>query len=152
MSAYRVLKIALFVAVTVIIIYAIYGAFFKDSIGRSKSTFSFEEPKKYELKPISNPYEVSLNQILINLGEGDFRYLKSEISVEAPTKQDVKLIQENREILRRLVLEIASHENADHLITPEGKEAFKQRIIDEARMKLGLRISSVYFRNFILAE
>jgi len=152
MSNYRVGNIALIVAILVALIYIIYGTFFKQTFSSSSSMFSFAPPNRSAPKPITNPNEIGLDQILINLGKGDFRFLKAEISVEAPSKNDAKEAQKNKEALRRMVLHLASQEDGTILATPAGKEAFKERIISEARMQLGLRLSGVYFRNFVLAE
>jgi flagellar basal body-associated protein FliL len=152
MSGYRVGNIALIVAIMVAFVYIIYGSFFKESTKSSSSMFSFAPSSKTEPKPITNPNEVGLEQILINLGKGEYRFLKAEISVEAPSKNDVKQIQKSQEALRRMVLHLASQEDVNALATPSGKEAFKARIIKEAETQLGLRLNAVYFRNFVLAE
>jgi flagellar basal body-associated protein FliL len=152
MSGYRVGNIALFVAIVVAIVYIIYGAFFKGGIKSSSSTFSFAPQAKSEPKPIINPNEIGLEQILINLGKGQYSYLKAEISVEAPSKAETKNIKQNKELLRRLILQLASREDGDVLSTPAGKEAFKERIRDEAQNQLGLNLNAIYFRNFVLAE
>lgn len=152
MSGYRVGNIALFVAIVVAIVYIIYGAFFKEGIKSSSSTFSFAPQAKSEPKPIINPNEIGLEQILINLGKGHYSYLKAEISVEAPSKAETKNIKQNKELLRRLILQLASREDGDVLSTPAGKEAFKERIRDEAQSQLGLNLNAIYFRNFVLAE
>lgn len=150
MSGYRVGNIALIVAIAVAFIYIIYGAFFKESSGTSM--FSFAPSNRSEPKPIVNPNEVGLEQILINLGKGDFRFLKAELSVEAPSKSETKNILKNKESLRRLILQLASREDGNVLATPNGKEAFKELIKNEAKNQLGLNLNAVYFRNFVLAE
>lgn len=61
-------------------------------------------------------------------------------------------IDRHREPLRRLVLMIASEEDGDALVTSQGKEQFKQRIIKEAQAQLGLTLEGVYFQNFVLAR
>lgn len=152
MSGYRVGNIALMVAILVVFVYIIYGSFFKEKSSSSSSMFSFAPSAKTEPKPIMNPNEIGLEQILINLGKGEFRFLKAEISVEASSSAHTKQIQKNKEALRRLVLNLASHEDGNILATPAGKEAFKTLIINEARIQLGLRLDAVYFRNFVLAE
>lgn len=63
-----------------------------------------------------------------------------------------KNIKQNKELLRRLILQLASREDGDVLSTPAGKEAFKERIRDEAQSQLGLNLNAIYFRNFVLAE
>jgi len=140
------------VAIAVAIIYLIYGAFFKENSQSNQSMFGFTPQTKSEPKPITNSNEVGLEQILINLGKGDFRFLKAEISVEGPSKSDTKNIQKNKEALRRMILSLASHEDGNILATPSGKEAFKDKIVNESRVQLGLKINAVYFRNFVLAE
>ncbi len=153
MTGYRVGNIALAVAIIVIITYAIYGSFFKENPLRNNRAFGTTGQEiRPSLRKIVNPDEVALEQILINLGKGDFRFLKAEISVEGETKVEVQKIKDNHEALRRLVLHIASKEDGNLLATPNGKEAFKSRIIQDAKTRLGLNISYIHFRNFVLAE
>jgi flagellar basal body-associated protein FliL len=49
-------------------------------------------------------------------------------------------------------LQLASREDGNVLATPNGKEAFKELIKNEAKNQLGLNLNAVYFRNFVLAE
>lgn len=153
MTGYRVGNIALAVAIAVIVVYMIYGSFIKENpLRQTNKMFGVVGKSKPTLREIVNPDEVALEQILINLGKGDFRFLKAEISVEADNKSEAKKIKDNNEALRRLILFIASKEDGNRLATPSGKDAFKKRIIEDSRSKLGLNISSIHFRNFVLAE
>ena len=147
MNAYRASKIALAVALSVLLIYVIYGTFFKDG------------PKQFGLaingapkKESTNPLETNLDQILINLSQGQFSHLKAEIAVTSGSKQSKKDVEEYKEGLRRMVLLIASKEDGDALATPEGKAQFKARIKEEARRQMGIELEDVYFRNFVLAR
>jgi flagellar basal body-associated protein FliL len=146
MNAYRASKIALVVALVVLMIYTIYGAFFKD--GPQFGLAINGSPKKES----TNPLETNLNQILINLPQGEFGYLKAEIAVTSSSKEGKKNVEAYQEGLRRLVLQIASREDGDALATPEGKAQFKARIKEAARQEMGIELEDVYFRNFVLAR
>ncbi|MBE0495585.1 MAG: flagellar basal body-associated FliL family protein [Campylobacterales bacterium] len=146
MGGYRVSKITIFVILAVSIVYLIYGTFFKEGprfgVGAMPSS----------VRGSTDPLETGLDQILINLSKGQYSFLKAEIAVKAENRAAKAEIDRLREPLRRLVLNIASKEDGEILATPQGKEQFKARIIQEARQQLGLELEGVYFQNFVLAR
>lgn len=146
MNGKRVLKITLIVLASVAFIYLVYGTFFKDgprfgtatSLGTSKVS--------------TDPLEVPLDQIIINLGKGPYSFLKAEISFKAYNSSGKDLIVENSEMVRRLVLNLASRTDGTELATDRGKQEFKQSLIKAVNEQLGLNVEAVYFRNFVLAR
>jgi len=146
MGGYRVSKIVAMVLLLVAVVYLIYGTFFKE--GPRFGTANLASKSRVS----TDPLETGLDQILINLSKGQYSFLKAEIAVKAPNAAAKAQIDRHREPLRRLVLMIASEEDGDALVTSQGKEQFKQRIIKEAQAQLGLTLEGVYFQNFVLAR
>ncbi|MCK9546457.1 MAG: flagellar basal body-associated FliL family protein [Sulfurospirillaceae bacterium] len=154
MSGVRVGNIALAVAIIVIVIYLIYGSLASENPLRKTKAFDFASDKnpRRVLQEVVNPLEVPLDQIMINLGKGDYRVLKATFSVEAHNEHEVSKIRANEEALRRIILNVASSEDGNKLATDKGKEEFKDKIINSARSSLGLNIRYLHFRNFVLAK
>ena len=134
MGGYRVSRTVAIVLLLVAVVYLIYGTFFKD--GPRFGTANLASKSRVS----TDPLETGLDQVIINLSKGQYSFLKAEIAVKAPNTAAKAQIDRHREPLRRLVLMIASEEDGDALVTSQGKEQFKQRIIKEAQAQLGLTL------------
>lgn len=142
----RLLQIILIVIFSVALVYLIYGTFFKDGPRFAKSTV-------VGTKEVStDPLEVPLDQIIINLGRGPYSFLKAEISLKAYDSYGAKQIMQKKEMVRRLVLNLASRADGEELATERGKEEFKKILMDSVNDQLGLNVQAIYYRNFVLAQ
>ena len=146
MSTKRLLQIIMTVILSVAFVYLVYGTFFKDGPRFGKAT----SLGKNEVS--TDPLEVPMDQIIINLGKGSYSFLKAELSLKAHDRTGAKQIIENSEMIRRLVLNIAARTDGEELATDRGKQEFKQELIKSINDQLGLNVQAIYFRNFVLAK
>ena len=146
MNSKRIIQIILLVIASVGFVYMIYGTFFKEGPRFGKATFS------KSLKVSTDPLEVALDSIVINLGKGPYSYLKVEISLKAYDSLGKKDIDQNSALVRRLILQLSSQQDGNELATDQGKQAFKREIQEVLNDQLRLNVEAVYFRNFVLAR
>lgn len=119
------------------IIYVLYATFFGKDLDSKGST---------------NPNELALDTIVIEVQGGAFSFLKADISLEGVDKVNAKLLKANHEQIRRLLLNLSSQEDGGELLQDTYKKIFKKKIKNEINQRFGIKVGSVYFRNFVLAK
>jgi len=99
---------------------------------------------------------VALEPFVVNLADQDAtRFLRLTLSLLIP-EEHAKEVEENavaKARIRSAVLEFLAQQNADALITPEGKAALKKEIGTRARKAIamkGMHITDVLFSEFVV--
>lgn len=137
MNNIKTLRTVIGIVLTVIIIFSLYGIFFKDKLDKSKRT---------------DPNIVNFDTITTNVQGGDYNYLKIDISLQSPNDFTTKNIKEYKNQIRRTLLNIAMSQDGKTLLTPKGKEMMKNRIKLKIKREFGVDVKSVYFSNFVMAD
>ena len=145
MERNKVSKIVMGIIIAVTLTYIIYGTFFKSGPNFGFNSMSIS-------KVSTDPLEVALDNMVINLGKGQFSYVKAEFSIKTGSKSSSKVLSQNREGVRRLILSILSRQDGDELVTDKGKQMLKKLISESINEQIGIQVEDVYFRNFVLAK
>jgi flagellar protein FliL len=148
-------KMPIVIAAIVVVNAAAIGGFFLLS-GRSggekaekKEAAKAEEPKKDEEGPKVGPLVV-LDSFIVNVAQGDARYLKAELSVEIESVEKKKEFDELKPLVRNEILLALSAIDVERAKTANGKKEFEKRVAAAIRKRLGSElIRNVYFTEFV---
>ncbi len=156
MNGTKVLKISIAVIISVALIYFIVYIFIYGDKSTSANYKKFGQTVARSDNSSStlgtDPTEVPLDGILINLRGGKYKYMKADLSLKMNSVSEKKDIEKNISYIRDLVLRYSATKNSDELETEKGKEKFKQELKDIIYDKFGYEVEAVYFRNFVLAD
>ncbi len=155
MNGSKALKISIVIIVLVVSVYFLVDTFiYSDKQARVKyQNFSQQVSRTSKISTEgTDPAEVSLSGILINLKGGQYHYLKADMSFKMKDKNDKSDIQKNIQQVRDLVLRYTTTIDSSQLVTTKGKEEYKQGLKKVINDTFGYKIEDIYFRNFVLAE
>ena len=98
---------------------------------------------------------VPLETFLVNLSDpGGNRFLKATIKLVVDSEADAKHIQENAALMshaRSAILELLTEQNAQALVTAEGKKKLKEAIVAAAAKVLKKqKVHDVLFAEFVV--
>lgn len=146
----KIFRISFFIIGTLLIIGAIvvnlvfYG-------GDTKPTYT-SMPKQVKVTNIStDPNELSVDRIFINLRSNKYKILKADIAVKMKTSAGKKALQSDMNNVRNALLQYIASIDANSLDTPKGKEKLKNELLDVLEESFGYEIESIYWKNIILS-
>lgn len=113
--------------------------------------FVFFDKNLYGLSAQRNTNELQLDTIVIEVRGREFSYLKADLSLETNNKKAVKTMKQNKQYIRKIMLQIFEKEDGRELLYEQTKEQLKSKIKKEIKNSLGVDVKQVYFRNFVLA-
>jgi flagellar FliL protein len=98
---------------------------------------------------------VKMEPFVVNLADtGASRFLRCNLSLVVADEALAKEIEEKPVELARVrsaILELLALQQADQLVTPEGKEALKQQIVERAAHAVHeLKVADVLFSEFVI--
>jgi flagellar basal body-associated protein FliL len=151
----NILKIIIGVIIAVALIYAIVGTFFM-SDGKTNTNFSgfgnMVAPNRDSSTVSTDKLEVNVDEILINMRSGNYKYMKADMSFKMKDKSNKDALVKNMPYIRDTILRFSSNQNSNKLATSQGKQQYKQDLKDLIYESYGLSIDDIYFRNFVLAK
>ncbi|WP_331774903.1 flagellar basal body-associated FliL family protein [Sulfurospirillum sp. 1612] len=100
----------------------------------------------------SDPTEVALDGILINLKSGQYRYMKADMTFKMKDQADKDLLEKNMKKVRDLILRYSSSLDSSQLSREPEREAYKKELKKLIYQTLGFDVQNIYFRNFVLAQ
>ena len=155
MNEMKALKISALVVVLVALIYLIVKVFiYGDSgtkVNYQKFGKSVARNKKISTEG-TNPADVAIDGILINIGGNQYQYMKSDMTFKMKNKSDKKAIEKNIQAVRDLILRYTSTKKGSSLVTQQGKQEYKKELINLIYRSFGYEVQAIYFRNFVLAQ
>ena len=98
---------------------------------------------------------VPMEPFVVNLADqGSSRFLRCNLSLVLAEEEEAKELSEKPVDLARVrsaILELLAEQQADGLVTPEGKEALKKAIADRAAKAVHeLKVVDVLFSEFVI--
>lgn len=99
----------------------------------------------------SDPMELSLDTIFINIHAQKYKILKADIAFKMKTSGDKKILKNNTDGMRNAILQYVAFMDANQLDTEKGKDKLKQDLIDLMNERFSAQVETVYFKNFILS-
>lgn len=149
----KILKISAIVILAVAAIYIIVATFFTSSAQTSTEFGGFGKMVSSKTNSRStDKLEVVLDEVLINMSSGQYRYMKSDMSFKMKNEQNRDQIKKNMPHIRDTILRFSGNQDSDKLATDEGKQQYKKDLKDLIYESYGLEIEDIYFRNFVLAR
>ncbi len=100
----------------------------------------------------SDPTEVALDGILINLKSGQYQFMKADMTFKMKDQADRELLEKNMRKVRDIILRYSSSLDSSQLSREPEREAYKKEIKKLLYQTLGFDIQDIYFRNFVLAQ
>ncbi len=155
MNGMKALKISAAIIAIVTLIYFMVSVFI---YGNTKTNVNY---KKFGQSVAGNtkistegtdPTDVAVNGILINVGGRQYQYMKSDMTFKMKSKSDKKAIEQNIQVVRDLILRYTSTKSGNDLSTQKGKQEYKKALIKLIRNNFGYEVQAIYFRNFVLAQ
>lgn len=150
----KVLKVSAIVVLAVIIIYLVVGLFFMSSNKSGEfNTFgsSFKASSQSSSRS-TDPLEVNMDKVLINLRSGQYRYMKADMSFKMGDENQKEIVLDSMPRIRDTILKFSSNQDSDEMKTDAGKEKFKEDLKNLIYDRHGIQIDAIYFRNFVLAQ
>jgi len=153
-------KMPIVVAAIVVLNAAALGAFFFLSGRGGASGKEGEEEKEAAAKKAHEGEEgegekkvgplVVLDSFIVNLDQGEARYLKAELSVEIESIEKKKEFDEIKPIVRNEILMGLTSIDVVKAKTVRGKKELEKKITDSIRARLGSElVRNVYFTEFV---
>jgi flagellar FliL protein len=98
---------------------------------------------------------VAFDPFVVNLADaGSTRFLRLSLRLVINSEEVAKEMEEHeleRMKVRSAILELLAQQTADHLVTPEGKTALKEAIIERAGHALNeVKVLDVLFTEFVV--
>jgi flagellar protein FliL len=123
--------------------------------------FYFKAPKAHakavepEPEPETPKGIVPMEPFVVNLADaGATRFLRANISLVVSDEEHAKELEENavdKARIRSAILELLAQQNADKLVTPEGKDELKKTIAERvAHAVHELKVLDVLFSEFVI--
>lgn len=98
----------------------------------------------------TDPNEVNLDNIVINIRSDNYKILKADFGLKFKNKNSQKALEENINAVRSAILQHITIMDSNLLHTEKGKELLKQSLIELLEEKYGFQIETLFFKNFIL--
>lgn len=156
MKKIRILQIS--VAIVVLVFAAYYMVQYLQKRKQVNSTFSGGFGHVVASKVTksstygSDPTDVALDGILINLKSGQYQFMKADMTFKMKDQADKELLEKNMRKVRDLILRYTSSLDSSQLLREPEREAYKKELKKLIYQTLGLDIKDIYFRNFVLAQ
>jgi flagellar FliL protein len=101
--------------------------------------------------PIVVKVTVPLEPVVVNLAGETRRYVRVAVSLGVPSAKDAKEIEESKAQLLDLVIAVIASQDADSLVTEEGREQVKEDLLARIHEELKLeKVGRVYFTEFVI--
>ncbi len=155
MNGIKALKISVLVVIVVAVIYTIVSVFMHGDKQTSANYKKFGQSVARDKKTSTegtDPSDVPVNGVLINLRGNQYSYMKSDMTIKMKNKADKKKLEKNIQKVRDLILRYSSTKSGSILATPKGKEEYKNDLKDMISNTFGYEVQAIYFRNFVLAQ
>lgn len=146
-------KKGLFMAIIALVLLGGGGAgayffYFKPATVEAKGKAAEPEPEAEEATGI-----LTLEPFVVNLAEAG-RFLRCNLSLVVADEVLAKELEEKPVEVARVrsaILELLAEQHAEELVTPEGKEALKNSIIERAERAVHeLKVADVLFSEFVV--
>ncbi len=145
----KVIKISLiFVTLMVIVGFLGIKLVLKDDM---KYHYTSSPTVKKATNTSTDPSELSLDTINININSSKYRLLRADIALKMRVPEGKKALQLNMEAVRNLLLKYLNSMDANGLESVEGKERLKAKITEMIEDAFGQKVEAVYLKNFILS-
>ncbi len=117
----------------------------------SKPTYTSNPPTTKVTNISTDPTELSLDTIFINIRSSKYKIFKADIAFKMKNERDKKALDKNMENVRNALLQYLATMDANNLDTVKGKEQLKLDLIDMMESSFGYKIETIYFKNIILS-
>lgn len=111
--------------------------------------FAAKEVKANNLS--TDPKELNLETIFINIKSEKYRILKVDMAVRMKSASDKKALEKNMESVRNVLLQYLASMDANRLSSQRGKDDLKEDLADVLESSFGYKIDTIYWKNFILS-
>lgn len=98
----------------------------------------------------SDPNEVNLDNIIINIRSDHYKILKADFGLKLKNSSSQKALEENMHAVRSAILQHITIMDSSQLHTEKGKERLKESLIELLENNYGFQIETLFFKNFIL--
>lgn len=108
-------------------------------------------PAEAKPKPVVIKATVPLEPVVVNLAGETRRYVRIAVSLGLTNAKEAKEIEESKAQLLDLVIAVVSSQDADSLVTEEGREQVKEDLLERIHEELKLEaVGRVYFTEFVI--
>jgi flagellar FliL protein len=108
-------------------------------------------PAEAKPAPVVVKVTVPLEPVVVNLAGETRRYVRVAVSLGVPSAKDAKEIEESKAQLLDLVIAVIASQDADSLVTEEGRDQVKEDLLARIHEELKLeKVARVYFTEFVI--
>jgi flagellar FliL protein len=108
-------------------------------------------PAEAKPAPVAVKATLSLGAVVVNLKGDARRYARVGVSLGVSAAKEVKEVEESKTQLTDLVITLLSSQEADKLVSVEGREEVKQELLKRIHEELHLEtVARVYFTEFVV--
>jgi flagellar FliL protein len=107
------------------------------------------------VKKVTEPGLLTLEPFTVNLADkGGSRFLRLSVRLVISSPEEAEKAQKNKVVVERIrssILELLTQQTAEPLVTPEGKAALKEAIIEHVKTVLeDTKVTDVLFSDFVV--
>ena len=95
---------------------------------------------------------VDAGEFIVNLmNSNGKRYLRTQISIELSAEDLQAEIEQKKDILKDIAIEVLSSKQVEEIVTRDGKERLKDELVKALnRVLVDGQINNIYFTNFVI--
>lgn len=146
----KLLKVSLG-AIALLIILGFFTIQYVLNDGTNQPMYTSSPPPQKATNISTDPKEVSLDTIYINIRSPKYKIMKADIALVVKNQSSKKVLQGNMESVRNAVLQYLNAMDSSGLETNAGKERLKEELTEMLESSFGQPIETIYLKNFILS-
>lgn len=146
----KLLKVSLG-AIALLIILGFFTIQYVLNDGTNQPMYTSSPPQQKATNVSTDPKEVSLDTIYINIRSPKYKIMKADIALVVKNQSSKKVLQGNMESVRNAVLQYLNAMDSSGLETNAGKERLKEELTEMLESSFGQPIETIYLKNFILS-